>query len=53
MQEDPLYDIKKKEIESKTQLLKNPVKLQQLKQMVSDKIRKNATLYEELLNGDR
>lgn len=36
MQEDPLYTIKKKEMESKSQLLKNPVKLKQLKEMVSE-----------------
>lgn len=30
MQEDPLYAIKKKEVETRNQLLKNPVKLKQL-----------------------
>ncbi|XP_011304403.1 pre-mRNA-splicing factor CWC25 homolog [Fopius arisanus] len=35
LQEDPLYAIKKKEMESRTQLLKNPVKLKQLKELVS------------------
>lgn len=36
MQEDPLYTIKKKEMESRSQLLKNPVKLKQLKELVSE-----------------
>lgn len=36
MQEDPLYTIKKKELESRSQLLKNPVKLKQLKELVSE-----------------
>ncbi|XP_014472916.1 PREDICTED: pre-mRNA-splicing factor CWC25 homolog [Dinoponera quadriceps] len=31
MQEDPLYTIKKKEVETRNQLLKNPVKLKQLR----------------------
>lgn len=35
MQEDPLYAIKKKEIETRNQLLKNPVKLKQLRELVS------------------
>lgn len=35
IQEDPLYAIKKKEMESKNQLLKNPVKLKQFKEWVS------------------
>lgn len=35
MQEDPLYTIKKKEIETRNQLLKNPVKLKQIRQLVS------------------
>lgn len=35
IQEDPLYIIKKKEMETKNQLLKNPVKLKQLKELVS------------------
>ncbi|KAK0088117.1 hypothetical protein PV325_013113 [Microctonus aethiopoides] len=35
LQEDPLYAIKKKEMESRSQLLKNPVKLKQLKELVS------------------
>lgn len=34
MQEDPLYAIKKKEMETRSQLLKNPVKLKQLRQLV-------------------
>jgi len=37
MQEDPLCTIKKKEMESKNQLLKNPVKLKQLKELVNIK----------------
>lgn len=36
MQEDPLYAIKKKEMENRSQLLKNPVKLKQLKELVSE-----------------
>lgn len=35
MQEDPLYAIKKKEIETRNQLLKNPIKLKQLRELVS------------------
>lgn len=35
VQEDPLYLIKRKEIESREQLLKNPRKLKQLQEMVS------------------
>lgn len=35
MQEDPLYAIKKKEVETRNQLLKNPVKLKQLGILVS------------------
>lgn len=35
LQEDPLYIIKKKEMDSRSQLLKNPVKLKQIKQLVS------------------
>lgn len=35
MQEDPLYAIKKKEVETRNQLLKNPVKLKQLRVLVS------------------
>ncbi|XP_017891144.1 pre-mRNA-splicing factor CWC25 homolog isoform X2 [Ceratina calcarata] len=34
MQEDPLYAIKKKEMETRSQLLKNPVKLKQLQQLL-------------------
>ncbi|XP_012525450.1 pre-mRNA-splicing factor CWC25 homolog [Monomorium pharaonis] len=34
IQEDPLYAIKKKEMESRNQLLKNPVKLKQLKELL-------------------
>lgn len=34
LQEDPLYAIKKKEMEARSQLLKNPVKLKQLQQLV-------------------
>ncbi|CAK9829750.1 Pre-mRNA-splicing factor CWC25 homolog [Anthophora retusa] len=33
MQEDPLYAIKKKEMETRNQLLRNPVKLRQLRQL--------------------
>lgn len=36
LQEDPLYLIKKKEIESRSQILKNPVKLKQLQEMLRD-----------------
>lgn len=36
IQEDPLYAIKKKEMETRNQLLKNPVKLKQLKELVRD-----------------
>jgi hypothetical protein len=35
LQEDPLYVIKKKEIESRSQILRNPVKLKQLQELVS------------------
>jgi hypothetical protein len=35
LQEDPLYIIKKKETESRSQILKNPVKLKQLQELVS------------------
>jgi hypothetical protein len=34
LQEDPLYIIKKKEIECRSQILKNPVKLKQLQELV-------------------
>jgi hypothetical protein len=34
LQEDPLYIIKKKEIESRSQILRNPVKLKQLHELV-------------------
>jgi hypothetical protein len=34
LQEDPLYIIKKKEIESRSQILRNPVKLKQLQELV-------------------
>ncbi|KAG5308394.1 CWC25 factor, partial [Acromyrmex insinuator] len=34
IQEDPLYSIKKKEMETRNQLLKNPVKLKQLKDLL-------------------
>jgi hypothetical protein len=34
LQEDPLYTIKKKELETRSQLLKNPVKLKQLQLLV-------------------
>ncbi|KAJ4443776.1 hypothetical protein ANN_05554 [Periplaneta americana] len=36
LQEDPLYIIKKKEIESRSQILKNPVKLKQLKELIKE-----------------
>lgn len=35
IQEDPLYAIKKKEMETRNQLLKNPVKLKQLRELVN------------------
>lgn len=35
LQEDPLYLIQKREIESREQLLKNPRKMKQLQEMVS------------------
>jgi hypothetical protein len=35
LQEDPLCMIRKKEIESRNQILKNPVKLKQLQELVS------------------
>lgn len=38
MQEDPLYAIKKKEMETRSQLLKNPVKLKKIKELVSTNI---------------
>ncbi|CAL1687752.1 unnamed protein product [Lasius platythorax] len=41
MQEDPLYAIKKKEMESRSQLLKNPVKLKQLKELLEQQSRKS------------
>ncbi|XP_072751826.1 uncharacterized protein [Anoplolepis gracilipes] len=41
MQEDPLYTIKKKEMESRSQLLKNPVKLKQLKELLEQQSHKN------------
>jgi hypothetical protein len=34
LQEDPLYSIKKREIESRSQILRNPVKLKQLHELV-------------------
>jgi len=34
LQEDPLYIIRKKEIESRNQILKNPVKLKHLQELV-------------------
>ncbi|KAJ9579707.1 hypothetical protein L9F63_004633 [Diploptera punctata] len=37
LQEDPLYLIKKKEIESRSQILKNPVKLKQLQELVEQR----------------
>ncbi|RLU24173.1 hypothetical protein DMN91_004383 [Ooceraea biroi] len=41
MQEDPLYAIKKKEMEAKNQLLKNPVKLKQIKELLEQHSRKD------------
>ncbi|XP_046468894.1 pre-mRNA-splicing factor CWC25 homolog [Neodiprion pinetum] len=41
LQEDPLYAIKKKEMESRSQLLKNPVKLKQLKQLLEEQATKS------------
>lgn len=41
IQEDPLYAIKKKEIETRNQLLKNPVKLKQLRQLLDQQSKKN------------
>ncbi|XP_012136330.1 uncharacterized protein LOC100881039 isoform X2 [Megachile rotundata] len=41
MQEDPLYAIKKKEMETRSQLLKNPVKLKQLRQLLEQQSKKN------------
>lgn len=35
LQEDPLYIIKKKEIERRSQIFKNPVKLKHLQELVS------------------
>lgn len=41
MQEDPLYAIKKKEMETRSQLLKNPVKLKQLRQLLEQQSKKS------------
>lgn len=41
LQEDPLYAIKKKEMESKSKLLKNPVKLKKLQELVVSIVEKN------------
>ncbi|XP_015607740.1 pre-mRNA-splicing factor CWC25 homolog [Cephus cinctus] len=41
LQEDPLYAIKKKEMETRTQLLKNPVKLKQLKQLLEQQAKES------------
>ncbi|CAL7947211.1 unnamed protein product [Xylocopa violacea] len=41
MQEDPLYAIKKKEMETRSQLLKNPVKLKQLQQLLEQQSKKS------------
>ncbi|XP_018304305.1 pre-mRNA-splicing factor CWC25 homolog isoform X2 [Mycetomoellerius zeteki] len=41
IQEDPLYSIKKKEMETRNQLLKNPVKLKQLKELLEQQSSKN------------
>ena len=42
LQEDPLCAIRKKEMETRSELLNNPVKLKQLKQLVSYKLLKIA-----------
>ncbi|XP_066991732.1 pre-mRNA-splicing factor CWC25 homolog [Anabrus simplex] len=36
LQEDPLFAIRKKEIESRSQILKNPVKLKQLRELIKE-----------------
>ncbi|XP_018399166.1 PREDICTED: pre-mRNA-splicing factor CWC25 homolog [Cyphomyrmex costatus] len=41
IQEDPLYAIKKKEMETRNQLLKNPVKLKQLKELLDQQSSKD------------
>ncbi|TGZ49516.1 Uncharacterized protein DBV15_06331 [Temnothorax longispinosus] len=41
IQEDPLYTIKQKEMETRNQLLKNPVKLKQLKELLEQQSSKN------------
>lgn len=43
MQEDPLYAIKKKETETRSQLLKNPVKLKKLKELLEQQAKKKET----------
>ncbi|XP_034936075.1 pre-mRNA-splicing factor CWC25 homolog [Chelonus insularis] len=45
LQEDPLYAIKKKEIESRSKLLKNPVKLKKLQALVSEKQSSSGPLF--------
>ncbi|XP_046819964.1 pre-mRNA-splicing factor CWC25 homolog [Vespa crabro] len=40
MQEDPLYAIKKKEMETRSQLLKNPVKLKKIKELLEQQTKK-------------
>ncbi|KAI4500034.1 hypothetical protein M0802_004904 [Mischocyttarus mexicanus] len=42
MQEDPLYAIKKKETETRSQLLKNPVKLKKLKELLEQQTKKKS-----------
>lgn len=42
LQEDPLFDIKKKEIECRSQILNNPVKLKKLKQFLESKSEKKS-----------
>ncbi|XP_043276562.1 pre-mRNA-splicing factor CWC25 homolog [Venturia canescens] len=41
LQEDPLYAIKKKEMETKSQLLKNPVRLKQLRELLDQQSKKD------------
>lgn len=41
IQEDPLYAIKKKEMETRNQLLKNPVKLKHLRELLDQQARKS------------
>ncbi|KAF7403089.1 hypothetical protein HZH66_005356 [Vespula vulgaris] len=43
MQEDPLYAIKKKEMETRSLLLKNPVKLKKIKELLEQQTKKKET----------